>query len=104
MTAIAEPTIICPKCKTEIPLTESLAAPLLEATRRQYERKLSQKDKEIEQYVASGQWEGKAGGYGIQDNDPFVTRMSGCQTAIVGLPMKTTKIMLAAAGIHPHRK
>ena len=49
MTAIAEPTIICPKCKTEIPLTESLAAPLLEATRRQYERKLSQKDKEIEQ-------------------------------------------------------
>jgi len=49
MTSIAEPTIICPKCKTEIPLTESLAAPLLEATRRQYERKLSQKDKEIEQ-------------------------------------------------------
>ncbi len=49
MTPIAEPTIICPKCKTEIPLTESLAAPLLEATRRQYERKLLQKDKEIEQ-------------------------------------------------------
>lgn len=48
MTAIAEPTITCPKCKAEIPLTESLAAPLLEATRRQYERKLSQKDKEIE--------------------------------------------------------
>jgi hypothetical protein len=44
-----EPTIICPKCKTEIPLTESLAAPLLEVTRKQYERKLSQKDKEIEQ-------------------------------------------------------
>jgi len=49
MSTIAEPTIICPKCKAEIPLTESLAAPLLEATRRQYERKLSQKDKEIEQ-------------------------------------------------------
>jgi hypothetical protein len=49
MTAIAEPTITCPKCKAEIPLTESLAAPLLEATRRQYERKLSQKDKEIEE-------------------------------------------------------
>jgi hypothetical protein len=44
-----EPTIICPKCKAEIPLTESLAAPLLEITRKQYERKLSQKDKEIEQ-------------------------------------------------------
>jgi hypothetical protein len=48
MTTIVEPTIICPKCKAEIPLTESIAAPLLEATRKQYERKLSQKDKEIE--------------------------------------------------------
>jgi hypothetical protein len=44
-----EPTIICPKCKTEIPLTESLAAPLLEATRKQYERKMAQKDSDIEQ-------------------------------------------------------
>ncbi len=46
--ALVEPTIKCPKCGEEIPLTESLAAPLVEATRRQYERKLSQKDKEIE--------------------------------------------------------
>jgi hypothetical protein len=49
MTTMAEPTITCPKCKAEIPLTESLAAPLIEATRKQYERKLSQKDREIEQ-------------------------------------------------------
>jgi len=49
MTTYSEPTIICPKCKAEIPLTESIAAPLLDATRKQYERKLSQKDKEIEQ-------------------------------------------------------
>lgn len=49
MTTVAEPTIICPKCKAEIPLTESLAAPLLEATRQQYEKVLSQKDTEIEQ-------------------------------------------------------
>ena len=39
-----EPTIICPKCKNEIKLTESLAAPLIEATRQDYENKLSQKD------------------------------------------------------------
>jgi len=44
-----EPTITCPKCKTEFPLTESLAAPLIEATRQQFERKLSQKDEEIAQ-------------------------------------------------------
>lgn len=49
MTTFSEPTITCPKCKAEIPLTESLAAPLIEATRNQYEAKLSQKDKEIEQ-------------------------------------------------------
>jgi len=38
-----EPTIICPKCKSEIKLTESLAAPLIEATRKQYEDQLSRK-------------------------------------------------------------
>ncbi|MCI0349897.1 MAG: DUF2130 domain-containing protein [Acidobacteriales bacterium] len=44
---MTEPTIICPKCKTEIKLTESLAAPLLEATRLDYERRLAQKDTDI---------------------------------------------------------
>lgn len=39
-----EPTIICPKCKSEIKLTESLAAPLIESTRRDYEQRLTQKD------------------------------------------------------------
>lgn len=39
-----EPTIICPQCKTEIKLTESLAAPLLEATKRDFEQRLAQKD------------------------------------------------------------
>jgi len=42
-----EPTITCPKCKTEIKLTESLAAPLLESTRQQYEQKMAQKETEI---------------------------------------------------------
>ncbi len=37
-----EPTVICPSCQTEIKLTESLAAPLIEATRKQYENKLVQ--------------------------------------------------------------
>src|ERR1035441_7007065 len=39
-TRMTEPTISCPQCKTEIKLTESLAAPLVEATRREYERRL----------------------------------------------------------------
>jgi len=41
---MAEPTITCPNCRTEIKLTESLAAPLIEATRRQFEQQLAQKD------------------------------------------------------------
>lgn len=44
---MTEPTIICPNCKTEIKLTESLAAPLIESTRKQYEERLAQKDSDI---------------------------------------------------------
>ena len=42
-----EPIIVCPKCKNEIKLTESLAGPLLESTRRDYEAKLAQKDVDL---------------------------------------------------------
>ena len=44
---MAEPTVVCPQCKTEIKLTESLAAPLLESIRRDYEQRLTQKDTEV---------------------------------------------------------
>lgn len=39
-----EPTIICPSCKIEIKLNESLAAPLIEATRQQFEKAIAQKE------------------------------------------------------------
>lgn len=44
---MTEPTIICPDCKSEIKLTDSLAAPLVEATRREYEQRLKQKDAQV---------------------------------------------------------
>ena len=44
---MSEPTIICPNCKTEIILTELLAAPLIESTRRDYEKRLALKDTDI---------------------------------------------------------
>jgi hypothetical protein len=44
---VMEPIITCPNCKTEIRLTESLAAPLIAATRKQFEQQLSLKDEEI---------------------------------------------------------
>ena len=46
---MTEPTIICPNCKTEIKLTESLAAPLIESTRQKFEQQLAQKDSDIAQ-------------------------------------------------------
>ena len=38
---MTEPTIICPHCKSEIRLTDSLAAPLIESTRQEYEQRLT---------------------------------------------------------------
>jgi len=44
---MSEPTIHCPNCATEIKLTESLAAPLIQATRQEYESKLAQKEADV---------------------------------------------------------
>jgi hypothetical protein len=44
---MSEPTVVCPQCRSEIKLTESLAAPLLESVRRQYEQRLAQKDADV---------------------------------------------------------
>jgi len=48
-----EPTIICPKCKNEIKLTESLAAPLIESTRQDYERRLAARVEEERVKIAA---------------------------------------------------
>jgi hypothetical protein len=50
---MAEPTITCPYCHREIRLTESLAAPLIEATRRDYEERLAGKDAEVSSKLAA---------------------------------------------------
>jgi hypothetical protein len=42
-----EPTVICPNCHNEIKLTESLAAPLIEATRIRYEKIMSTKETDL---------------------------------------------------------
>ena len=52
-------------------------------------------DSEIESYLDTGAWEGKAGAYGIQDyGDQFVTRIEGSFTNVVGLPMELLSQML----------
>lgn len=44
---MTDPTLVCPQCQTEIKLTESLAAPLIAATRREYEQRLAARNAEI---------------------------------------------------------
>ncbi|MFO0914945.1 MAG: DUF2130 domain-containing protein [Pirellulales bacterium] len=46
---MSDPKITCPSCKAEIKLTESLAAPLLESTRQQYERQIAEKERSYAQ-------------------------------------------------------
>lgn len=54
---------------------------------------------EIESYVASGEWHGKAGGYGIQGRAAaFVPWINGSYSAIVGLPQAETVRLLVGAG------
>ena len=56
---------------------------------------------EIEQYLSTGLWQGKAGGYGIQDPNPIVTCTAGSVDTVMGLPMKQTKDLLQRACITP---
>lgn len=44
---MSETQITCPHCKVAFPLTESLAAPLVEASRREFEQKLAQKETDV---------------------------------------------------------
>lgn len=56
-------------------------------------------DDELNAYLASGEWEGKAGGYGIQGlAGAFIPWISGSFSAVVGLPLAETSALLAAAG------
>ena len=44
---------------------------------------------QMDAYVDSEAWRGKAGAYGIQDaNDPFVERIAGSFSNVVGMPME----------------
>ena len=56
-------------------------------------------DIELNAYLASGEWQGKAGGYGIQGlAGAFIPWISGSFSGIVGLPLAETAALLAAAG------
>lgn len=48
---VHEPILRCPNCNHEIPLTESLAAPLLAETRQRFQEQLASKDAEVSRKI-----------------------------------------------------
>ncbi|MDX3926444.1 MAG: Maf-like protein [Shinella sp.] len=60
---------------------------------------------DIEAYLASGQWRGKAGGYGIQGiAGSFIVKLVGSYTNVVGLPLTETLGLLAGEGFGIHQR
>ena len=57
-------------------------------------------EEEIKVYLDSGEWKGKAGGYGIQGRaGAFIANLSGSYTGVVGLPIFETRNLLTSVGI-----
>jgi septum formation protein len=58
---------------------------------------------ELESYLASGEWRGKAGGYAIQGiAGSFVVKLVGSYTNVVGLPLHETVSLLTGDGYKVH--
>ena len=58
---------------------------------------------EIDAYVASGEWRGKAGGYAVQGlAGSFVVKLVGSYTNVVGLPLYESVALLAGEGFKVH--
>jgi septum formation protein len=78
---------------------DALRSRLVE-TRVRFKR-LSNED--LESYLASGEWRGKAGGYAVQGlAGSFVTKLVGSYTNVVGLPLYETTALLAGEGFPIH--
>jgi septum formation protein len=77
--------------------TETHATPLVQIaiTRLKMDR-LS--DSELDEYLDSGQWEGKAGAFGYQDRLGWVHIVEGSESNVVGLPMELLARMLRELG------
>ncbi|QGX97187.1 septum formation protein Maf [Roseovarius faecimaris] len=60
-------------------------------------------DQELDCYIATGDWRGKAGAYGIQGPaGALIPWIQGSFTAVVGLPLAETANLLQAAGYPLH--
>lgn len=68
-----------------------------------YPRRLT--EEQIAEHIRKGDWQGKAGAYGIQETgDEFVERIEGSFTNVMGLPMERLQRLLAQFGIYANKK
>ena len=98
-----EPDRLMPTAIDEAPkrheLPRNLAKRLVE-TRVRFKR-LSRED--MESYLASGEWRGKAGGYAVQGlAGGFVIKMVGSYSNVVGLPLYEAMTLLVGDGYPVH--
>lgn len=81
----------------------ALAGPGEELRERVVETRIAVRpldERAIEAYVASGEWRGKAGGYGIQGRfEAHVVKLIGSWSNVVGLPLYETRNLLEGAGL-----
>ncbi|MDE2445302.1 MAG: septum formation protein Maf [Alphaproteobacteria bacterium] len=88
--------------------TVALLAPDGKITSRCVETKIRFKRfsrDDIESYLKSEEWRGKAGGYAIQGRaEAFVRYMAGSHSAVIGLPLYETVLLLQGAGFPVSQK
>lgn len=90
-------TITCPNCHTEIKLTESLAAPLIAATRREYERKIADKDAALDKREAELRAQQAAVKEAQKSIDTVVAEKLKAERQIIALDeARKAKLVLAA--------
>ncbi len=93
---MAEPTIMCPKCGIEIKLTESLAAPLLEAARKEVDQKIAQQNSLIEQREKSvREKEAKLVSARAEIDEQVATKLQAQRAAIAADEAKKAKLFAA---------
>ena len=55
-------------------------------------------DAELDEYLDTGQWRGKAGAFGYQDRLGWIRIVAGSESNVVGLPMELLAAMLNTLG------
>jgi hypothetical protein len=93
---MSEPTISCPKCGAEIKLTESLAAPLVAATRAEFERRLTEKEREAQEKLAAKEADAAAKEKAIREREEAVRRAQETVEARVAERLKADRAAIAA--------